>query len=94
MPLVLRHGHLSFHGVSLLQVDSTPQVVFSLLTSHGIGIHDHVLALWGMPLGELWDLESLATECENHKRWSFFLTSAPLNTPGGIASPPNALAVF
>lgn len=58
------------------------------------GIHDYVLALWGMPLGELFDLEALAAECEAQKRWSFFVTSAPLNTPGGIASPPNALAVF
>ncbi|OAP58543.1 hypothetical protein AYL99_07633 [Fonsecaea erecta] len=57
-------------------------------------LHDFVLALWGMPLGELWDLEALAAECESQQRWSFFITSAPLNTPGGIASPPNAIAVF
>lgn len=50
--------------------------------------------MWGMPLGELWDLEALAIACEEEKRWSFFLTSAPLNNPGGIASPPNAVAIF
>jgi hypothetical protein len=47
-----------------------------------------------MPIGEMWDLERLAEECEKHQRWSFFLTSAPLNTKGGVASPPNAIAVF
>jgi hypothetical protein len=47
-----------------------------------------------MPLGELWDLETLAAECEKEKRWTFFMTSSPINTPGGIASPPNAIAVF
>ena len=47
-----------------------------------------------MPIGELWDLEGLAAECELQKRWSFFLSSAPLNVPGGIASPPNVLAIF
>ncbi len=57
-------------------------------------IHDHALAFWGMPIGELWDLEALADMCEKEKRWTFFLASAPLNVPGGIASPPNALAVF
>jgi len=59
-----------------------------------LGLHDHLLALWGMPIGELWDLEALAAECERQGRWSFFLTSAPLNAEGGIASPPNAIAVF
>lgn len=57
-------------------------------------MHDFILALWGMPLGELWDLEALSAECERQQRWSFFLTSAPLNTPGGIASPPNAIGIF
>jgi hypothetical protein len=47
-----------------------------------------------MPIGEMWDLEALAEECKKQNRWSFFLTSAPLNLKGGAASPPNALAVF
>lgn len=58
------------------------------------GIHDNALALWGTPLGELWDLEALAEECKRQGRWSFFVTSCPLNVSGGVASPPNALAIF
>ncbi|KAH8664843.1 hypothetical protein BGZ61DRAFT_367242 [Ilyonectria robusta] len=58
------------------------------------GIHDNALALWGTPLGELWDLEELARQCKEHDRWSFFVTSCPLNVAGGVASPPNALAIF
>ncbi|KAH7141878.1 putative cyclase-domain-containing protein [Dactylonectria macrodidyma] len=57
-------------------------------------IHDTALALWGTPLGELWDLEELAEQCKRHNRWSFFVTSCPLNVSGGVASPPNALAIF
>ncbi|KAL9049627.1 MAG: hypothetical protein Q9162_007118 [Coniocarpon cinnabarinum] len=57
-------------------------------------IHDFSLALWGQPIGELWDLERLAAECEKRGRWSFFLTSAPLNVVGGVGTPPNALAIF
>lgn len=60
----------------------------------GYTMHDHLLSLWGMPIGELWDLEALSKECRRQKRWSFFLTSAPLNIKGGVASPPNAIAVF
>jgi len=50
--------------------------------------------MWGMPIGEMWDLELLAEECKQQQKWTFFLTSAPLNTKGGVASPPNAIAVF
>lgn len=57
-------------------------------------LHNWLLSQWGMPIGEMWDLERLANECEKRQRWSFFLTSSPLNTKGGVASPPNALAIF
>ena len=40
-------------------------------------LHESVLALWGMPLGEMWDLEVLARKCMERGRWSFFVTSAP-----------------
>ncbi|KAI4727249.1 hypothetical protein E4T49_05017 [Aureobasidium sp. EXF-10728] len=39
-------------------------------------LHEWLLAGWGMPIGELFDLEELAS------------------VPGGVASPPNALAFF
>jgi len=57
-------------------------------------IHLYQLALWGSPIGEIWDLEKLAEVCEQEQRWSFFFTSAPLNVPGGVASPPNALCIL
>ena len=57
-------------------------------------LHDFLLSYWGMPIGEMFDLEALAVECEQQQRWSFFFTSAPLNLPGGVASPPNAVCIF
>ncbi|KAH8897878.1 hypothetical protein GQ53DRAFT_884759 [Thozetella sp. PMI_491] len=57
-------------------------------------LHPILLAGWGTPIGELFDLDRLAELCEKHKRWSFFVTSAPLNYTGAVASPPNALAMF
>lgn len=56
-------------------------------------LHFHMLSYFGMPIGEMWDLESLAEDCATDHRYDFFITSAPLNIPGGVGSPPNALAI-
>ena len=42
-------------------------------------LHEWGLAGWGMPIGEFFDLEKLAVECEKAGRWSFFFSSMPLN---------------
>jgi kynurenine formamidase len=56
-------------------------------------LHFHMLSFFGMPIGEMWNLEGLAADCAADARYDFFLTSAPLNVPGGVGSPPNALAI-
>ncbi|KAI0384287.1 hypothetical protein F5Y04DRAFT_248068 [Hypomontagnella monticulosa] len=56
-------------------------------------LHEKLLALWGCPIGELWDLEKLAEKCAERKKWTFFLTSTPNYVNGGIASTANALAI-
>ncbi|KAK4938716.1 hypothetical protein LTR10_020899 [Elasticomyces elasticus] len=58
------------------------------------GLHELLLGGWGMPIGEMWDLEALSEACTRNKRYNFFLTSMPLNIPGGIASPANAIAIL
>lgn len=45
-------------------------------------LHESLLALWGCPLGEMWDLEKLAKRCREMGKWTFFMTSAPANMPG------------
>ncbi|KAI1776402.1 hypothetical protein F4818DRAFT_379416 [Hypoxylon cercidicola] len=57
-------------------------------------LHEVLLAGWGCPIGELFDLERLAAHCRDQGRWSFFVSSEPCNVPGGVASPPNVLAIF
>ena len=57
-------------------------------------LHEWIIAHWGSPLGELWNLETLSQLCAATKQWSFFFTSAPLRVYGGVASPPNAIAIF
>ena len=49
----------------------------------GVSCHEVFLSGWGMPIGELFDLERLAQVCEEQQRWTFFVTSSPLNLPGG-----------
>ncbi|CAI7670414.1 unnamed protein product [Penicillium bialowiezense] len=53
-----------------------------------------LLSGWGMPIGECWDLEVLSQVCQELGRWTFMLTSQPLDVPGGVASPANATAIF
>lgn len=45
-------------------------------------LHQSLLALWGCPIGEMWDLETLADKCRARGKWTFFITSAPANMPG------------
>ena len=63
--------------------------------SDGFGwLHEHIIAALGCPMGELWDTEGLAEECKARQRYTFFLSSAPLHVPGGVATPSNAVAIF
>jgi kynurenine formamidase len=55
--------------------------------------HRRLIALQGMPLGELWDLDQLAVDCANDEVYEFMLISAPLYLPGGVGSPANAYAI-
>ena len=57
-------------------------------------MHVDLLTRVGMPIGEFWHLEALAEACAREGRFEFFLTSAPLNVPGGIGSTANALAIL
>lgn len=57
-------------------------------------MHEWFLNHWGTLIGELWDLETLSRSCADAQKWSFFLTSAPLHVVGGVASPPNAIAIL
>ncbi len=56
-------------------------------------LHYRALPLLGLPLGELFVLAPLAEDCARDRRYEFMLVSAPLNLEGGIASPPNAVAI-
>ncbi len=56
-------------------------------------LHEYLIGLFGMGIGELWYLHDLAEDCAADGRYESFLVSAPLNKLGGIGSPPNAIAL-
>ncbi len=56
-------------------------------------MHGTIIGLWGMPIGEMFQLDALAEACAADGSYEFLFTSAPLNKRGGVASPPNALAI-
>ncbi|PWY81329.1 hypothetical protein BO83DRAFT_375522 [Aspergillus eucalypticola CBS 122712] len=57
-------------------------------------LHHFLLAGWGVPIGEMFDLEGLKEVCERLGRWTFFVSSSPLNCKTGVSSPPNCMAIF
>jgi kynurenine formamidase len=56
-------------------------------------LHYRTLSLLGLPIGEQFVLDDLAADCAADKRYEFMLVSVPMNLEGGIASPPNAVAI-
>jgi len=60
---------------------------------HNGMLHRPLLALLGIYLGELWRLDDLAEACAEDGKYEFFVTSKPLAVPGGVGSPPNAMAI-
>jgi kynurenine formamidase len=56
-------------------------------------LHRRLIPLLGFAVGELLDLERLAGLCAGDRRWDFMFVSVPLNLPGGIGSPANAMAI-
>jgi hypothetical protein len=78
---------------SLLALDNPTAEALPYLPAEGWA-HHRLLALLGLPIGELWDVSKLSQVCATHRRWSFLLSVAPLNLPGGVATPANAYAVL
>ncbi|KAL8276419.1 hypothetical protein RQP46_011171 [Phenoliferia psychrophenolica] len=59
-----------------------------------VHLHSTLLGMYGMPIGEFFDLERLSELVVEKKRSTFFFTSQPLNILGGAASLANASAIF
>jgi hypothetical protein len=47
----------------------------------------------GLPLGEMFDLEALGTDCGADGVYEFLLVAAPLPVTGAVGAPVNPIAV-
>jgi hypothetical protein len=56
-------------------------------------LHRDGIALLGMVLGELFDLESLAADCADDRVYECLFSAKPLNLRAGVGSPGNAIAM-
>jgi kynurenine formamidase len=87
-------AYLWDHHVAAVAADNPALEVWPPRAETGGFLHHRLIPLLGMPIGELWQLGQLAEACQAEGRYEFFFTSAPLNVPGGVGSPPNALAIL
>jgi hypothetical protein len=97
-------GHAGWHasclpslhewGVSMLGADTAQDVVPSGYPAVRVPVHAVGITAMGMPLLDNADLEELARQCEQHQRWEFFFTLAPLAFTGSTGSAVNPLAIF
>src|SRR6266508_931215 len=78
--------------IAAVAADNPALEVFPSTPETGF-LHFKLIPHFGMPIGEMWWLEDLATDCAQDGAYEFLLTSAPLNIPGGVGSPPNAIAI-
>ena len=75
------------YGVEVFPADASSQ-------AHPFGfLHNMLIGQLGMALGELWWLSDLAGDCAADGVYEMFGVSAPMNAPGGIGSPANAVAI-
>lgn len=79
--------------IAAVVADNSALEAWPHLFEPGHYLHFDVLALLGIPIGEMWYLEKLAEDCDADKVYEVLLTAAPLNKLGGVGSPANALAI-
>ncbi|MFE3598027.1 cyclase family protein [Streptomyces sp. NPDC059142] len=93
-------GWLWDHGFALAASDT---MAFEALPASGNAefggpnepgmIHQDLLGLLGLPIGELWDLDELSRDSEESGQFDCLLVVSPLNLTGGVGSPANAVAL-
>jgi hypothetical protein len=56
-------------------------------------VHMVLIRDLGMTLGEIFDLDELAADCEADGQWDFFFTAPVLKVTRAVGSPINPLAI-
>ncbi|MDX6397535.1 MAG: hypothetical protein QOJ43_943 [Gaiellaceae bacterium] len=79
--------------VAAVGTDTVGVEVMNVSADYEFVLHEHLLPLLGMPIGELWALDELAADCARDGVREFLFVSVPLNVRGGVGSPPQAVAI-
>jgi kynurenine formamidase len=77
---------------ALEALPASPSSGFGGETDRGM-IHQELIALLGLPIGELWRLHELAETCALDREYESFIVVKPLNLIGGVGSPANAIVI-
>ncbi len=85
---------LHARDIAMIGSDAASDVAPSGVDGVRQPIHQLMLVAMGTPIFDNCDLEALATECRNRKRWDFLLTASPIPVDRGTGSPLNPIAVF
>lgn len=80
-------------GVAALPCDNPSVEVVPADPEVG-SLHRRLIPHLGFAIGELFDFGPLARACRRAGRYEFLFTSVPLNVPGAVGSPGNAVAIL
>jgi kynurenine formamidase len=80
-------------GVAVLTADN-PAIESAPGNPQDGSLHRRLLPMLGFVIGELLDLDSLAARCAELGRFDFLFVAVPLEVPGGLSSPANAMALL
>ena len=69
------------------------EVVPTDLEGAGLPLHQIVIPNMGLLVGEIWDLETLASDCAADGVYEFLLTAAPLKVTGAVGAPVHPVAM-
>jgi kynurenine formamidase len=86
-------AYLWDHRVAAVAADNPAVEAMPASRATGGFLHNRLIPLLGMALGEMWNLEGLAADCTADRVYECLVTSAPLHLRAGVGSPPNALAL-
>lgn len=85
---------LKGRDIALIGSDFATDVAPSGIEGASLPLHQLLIVAMGVRILDNLDLEALAQEAAQRKRWEFLVTIAPLPVVGGTGSPINPIATF
>ena len=80
-------------GVEAIPFDPEGVKLVSDIGFKGFPVHAELLVHQGVALGEIWNFEELAKDCDADGVYEFMLIAPPLRIVGGVGSPLSPLAI-